>query len=72
MGEEAATTMWMPCDHGDYKILGHPYIGPDRKAYVTPLRQLVFKRDDGEMVCVQFPPAYDSARLKQLIAARGF
>jgi hypothetical protein len=71
MGLEAATTMLMQCDHGDYKLLGQPYIGDDGQGYVTPLRQLVFKKDDGEMVCVQFPPSYDGNRLKELIAKGG-
>ncbi len=70
MGPEAATTKMMQCDHGDYKLLGQPYIGDDGQAYVTALRQLVLKKDD-EIVCVQFPPKYDAARLKELIAQRG-
>ncbi len=71
MGPESATTMMMQCDHGaHHKILGQPYIGADGQGYVTALRQLVFKGDGDEMVCVPFPPNYDGPRLKELIARR--
>jgi len=63
--------MWMQCDHGDYKLLGEPFMEADGSGHVYPLRQLVFKKDDGEMVPAPFPPAYDAPRLKELIAKRG-
>jgi hypothetical protein len=71
MGAESATTMLMPCDHGDYQLLGDPFIMADGSAHTYPLRQLVFRRPDWGMVPVPFPPGYDGRRLRELIAKRG-
>jgi hypothetical protein len=70
MGPESATTMTMQCGHADHKILGEPYTDAEGQGHVYPLRQLVFRKSDGEMVCVPFPPKYDGVRLRELIVQR--
>src|SRR5206468_3619020 len=64
MGKESATTLMMPSPRNEYEILAESYTAPDGQGHARPLRQLVFKKDSGEMVPVPFPPAYDAARLR--------
>lgn len=71
MGKESATTMLMDCPNGPYKILGQMFKTETGETHVIALRQLVFKKSNGEMVPVQFPPAYDGQRLKALMKERG-
>ena len=71
LATEAPTSLMLPCDHGDYEILGHVQQDEKGQAVATALRQLVFRRPGGEFVPVQFPPAYDAGRLRELIKLRG-
>jgi hypothetical protein len=71
MGPEAASMMMMQPESVDHQVLGSFYVADDGRAYVTPLRQLVFRKTDGSLVCVQFPSGYDAILLKRLIGERG-
>jgi len=70
MGKESATTLTMPSPNGDYEILAESYTAPDGQGNARPLRQLVFKKDSGEMVPVPFPLSYDAVRLRALLKER--
>ena len=71
MGKESATTLTMRSPSGDYEILAESYTDADGRGHARLLRQLVFKKNDGELVPVPFPPAYDAARLRALVKERG-
>jgi hypothetical protein len=70
MGKESATTLTMPSHNADYTILAESYTDSYGHGHARPLRQLVFKKDDGEMVPVPFPPAYDANQLSALLKER--
>lgn len=59
MGPASATTMRRPSQDGNYEILGSSHMTPDGVSHAPPLRQLVFRRPDGTMVPIPFPPNYD-------------
>lgn len=71
MGTEAATSMLMDSPDGSHKILGQFFRTASGEAHATALRQLVFKKPDGQIVPVQFPPGYTSDRLRELVRIRG-
>ena len=71
LAAEVPTSLMLPCDHGDYQILGHVHRDETGQVTATALRQLVFRRTSGEFAPVQFPPAYAADRLKALSKLRG-
>jgi hypothetical protein len=71
MQGEPPNVMTMPCGHGDYTILGEMYAHENGDVRARPLRQLVFRKPDGQVVPVHFPPGYNGALLKRLLNERG-
>jgi hypothetical protein len=70
MGPVSTTTMHRPSPSGEYQILGDPYTEKDGTGHVAPLRQLVFRKADGQVIPVPFPPSYDGQRLAALLRER--
>jgi hypothetical protein len=70
MGPVSTTTVYRPSPNGEYDILGDPYTEKDGTGHVAPLRQLVFRKPDGHIVAVPFPPTYDGPRLAALLKER--
>jgi hypothetical protein len=61
------TTLLLPAPDGVGKILGEVVPDATYGKSGRPLRQLIFKRSNGERVCIPFPPAWNAEQIKGAI-----
>jgi len=65
------TQIWMSLPERDYKVLAEPIPNlPSQTPTLRPMRQLVFRRDDGTIACVPLPRGWTADIIRSALSSR--